>query len=132
MPRPKKHRRVEFLSNFTYFKPAGVPLRQLEEVNLFVEELEALRLKDNEGLDQEICAQKMGISRATFQRILSAARFKVTSALLEGKAIRVEGGHFQAVTKGNKCRYCQRRWFIGEAKAILITEHETENDFDCF
>jgi len=65
------------------------------EVNLTVEELEAIRLKDLEGLEQEECAKQMGVSRATFQRILYSARRKVAEALVGGKAIRISGGNFQ-------------------------------------
>jgi predicted DNA-binding protein (UPF0251 family) len=65
------------------------------EVNLTVEELEAIRLKDLEGLEQEECAKQMGVSRATFQRILYSARSKVAEALVCGKAIRISGGSFQ-------------------------------------
>lgn len=94
MPRPPKCRRVTFFPRYTYFKPAGIPLRDLEEETLTVEEIEALRLKDLEGLEQEECAQSMRISRPTFQRILIEARKKVAKALIYGKAIRIEGGTF--------------------------------------
>lgn len=94
MPRPPKCRWVEFLPQHTYFKPAGIPLRELEEEVLAVEEVEALRLKDLEGLEQEECAERMQVSRPTFQRILVGARQKLTRALVDGKAIRVEGGNF--------------------------------------
>jgi predicted DNA-binding protein (UPF0251 family) len=79
----------------TFFKPAGIPLRELEEVCLSVEELEAIRLKDIEDLEQEQCAEKMNISRTTFARILDTARKKMAEALINGKAIRIEGGHFE-------------------------------------
>jgi predicted DNA-binding protein (UPF0251 family)/predicted Fe-Mo cluster-binding NifX family protein len=95
MSRPPKCRRVEFLPDVNYFKPAGIPLRELEEVCMSVEEAEALRLKDLEGLEQEQGAEKMNISRPTFQRVLASARQKVSDALLNGKAIRIEGGNFQ-------------------------------------
>ncbi len=78
-----------------YFKPAGIPLRFLAEVVLTVEEAEAIRLKDLEDLDQEQCAQRMNISRSTFQRILESVREKTADALLNGKAIRIEGGNFE-------------------------------------
>ncbi len=100
MPRPPKRRRVEFVPNITYFKPAGVPLRELEEVTISVEELEALRLKDIEGLDQEESAQKMNVSRPTFQRILTAVRKKLSEALVSGKAIRIEGGNYHLQKRG--------------------------------
>jgi predicted DNA-binding protein (UPF0251 family) len=95
MPRPPKCRRVAFLPEATYFKPAGIPLRALTEVRLSVEEAEAIRLKDLEGLEQEPSAQKMNISRPTFQRVLTSARQKMADALLNGKAIRIEGGNFE-------------------------------------
>jgi len=76
----------------TYFKPAGIPLRFLGEVQLSLEEAEAIRLKDIEGLDQAGCAERMNISRPTVQRILESARKKIADALLNGKAIRIEGG----------------------------------------
>jgi len=94
MSRPIKWRRVSSVPQVTYFKPARIPMRILEEVNLSVEEAEAIRLKDLEGLEQESCAEKMSISRQTFQRVLGSARKKVANALLNGKAIRIEGGNF--------------------------------------
>lgn len=110
MGRPPKCRRVEFLPHCTYFKPAGVPLWSLEEVALTVEEVEALRLKDIEGLEQEACAERMGISRPTFQRILTSARQKVTQALVDGRAIRVEGGHYEYVSRRLRCEACRAEW----------------------
>jgi predicted DNA-binding protein (UPF0251 family) len=95
MARPPKCRRVAFLPGVTYFKPAGIPLRALEEVRLSVEEAEAIRLKDLEGLEQEQGAEKMNISRPTFQRVLASGRLKIADALLNGKAIRIEGGNFE-------------------------------------
>ena len=95
MPRPIKWRRVSFIPGVTYFKPAGIPMRALAEVCLTMEEAEAIRLKDLEALEQEEGAVKMNVSRPTFQRILNSARQKVASALLNGKAIRIEGGNFE-------------------------------------
>jgi uncharacterized protein len=89
-PRPCKRRRVRFNPEVTYFKPAGVRLKQLEEINLTSEELEALRLKDYLGLDQNQAAEKMGISQPSFHRTLLSARKKVSQALVEGKAIRID------------------------------------------
>jgi predicted DNA-binding protein (UPF0251 family) len=110
MSRPPKCRRVEFIPRLTFFKPAGVPLRDLEEVGLTVEELEAIRLKDLLGLEQEACAERMGVSRPTYHRILSAARAKVAEALVNGKAIRVEGGNFQLVMRRFLCKKCGHQW----------------------
>ncbi len=86
-----------------YFKPTAVPMYLLEEVQLAVEELEALRLKDLEGLEQEDCAKEMGISRPTFQRVLNSARHKVADALINGKALRVEGGNFELASRRFRC-----------------------------
>ncbi len=97
MPRPPKCRRVAFLPEATYFKPAGIPLRLLDEIRLSVEEAEAIRLKDLDGLEQEQGAEKMNISRPTFQRVLASARQKIAEALLNGKAIKIEGGNFEVV-----------------------------------
>ena len=87
----------------TYFKPVGIPLAQLQEVRLSVEEAEAIRLKDLEGLEQEECAQKMNVSRTTFSRVLSSARRKVADALLKGKAVRIEGGNFEMAMRRFRC-----------------------------
>lgn len=103
MPRPLKCRRVAFLPGVTYFKPAGIPLRSLEEVCLSVEEAEAIRLKDLEGLEQEEGAEKMNVSRPTFQRVLASARQKIADALLNGKAIRIEGGNFEMSPRRFRC-----------------------------
>lgn len=103
MPRPPKYRRVAFLPSVTYFKPAGIPLRILGEVQLSVEELEAIRLKDLEGLEQEQGAKKMNVSRPTFQRVLASARQKVADALFNGKALRIEGGSFEMAFRRFRC-----------------------------
>lgn len=92
MPRPHKCRRIAMEPGVRIFKPAGVPGRDLEEVRLGLDELEALRLADIEGLYQETAAQRMSISRATFGRILDEARRKVASALFDGKMLVFEGG----------------------------------------
>lgn len=89
MSRPKLCRRVGFNPDITYFKPQGVPMKMLDEVDLSFEEIEALRLKNIEDLDQNECAKKMRTSQSTFQRILSSAYKKISQALIEGKAIKI-------------------------------------------
>ena len=103
MGRQPLFRRVNLLPPVTYFKPAGVPLTQLQEVRLSVEEAEAIRLKDKEGLEQEKCAEKMNVSRTTFSRILDSARQKMADALLNGKAIRIEGGNYEMAVRHFRC-----------------------------
>jgi len=80
---------VRFDPKVTYFKPQGVPMRQLEVVELTHEEVEALRLKNVKNLDQEESAKKMNTSQSTFQRILTSAYQKISEALIEGKAIKI-------------------------------------------
>lgn len=94
MPRPLKFRRVEGMPRFTYFKPRGIPLRELQEVILTVEEFEAIRLKDFIGFEQTEAAKKMRVHQSTFHRMIAEARRKIADALVNGKAIRVEGGVF--------------------------------------
>lgn len=95
MPRPYRCRRVRWDPPFTYFKPAGVPVRELEEVVLRVDEYEALRLADREGMPQVEAAERMDVSQPTFSRLLDSARGKVAEAIVSGKAIRVEGGDYR-------------------------------------
>ncbi|OGZ34138.1 MAG: hypothetical protein A2Y98_02275 [Candidatus Portnoybacteria bacterium RBG_19FT_COMBO_36_7] len=89
MTRPLKPRRILFDPEVVYFKPRAVPLSMLEEVDLSIDELEALRLCDLEDLEQEEGAIKMKISQSTLQRILASARKKVAEALIGGKAIKI-------------------------------------------
>ncbi len=90
MPRPRLCRRIKFNPSVTYFKPQGVPMKFLEIINLSIEELEALRLKNVENLEQIECAKKMNTSQSTFQRILSSAYKKISTALITGKAIEIK------------------------------------------
>ena len=110
MARPTKWRKVGFIPGIRYFIPTGIPKCELEENILKIEELEAIRLKDLEGLEQEEAAEKMEVSRPTFQRILNVARAKVTDALINGKAIRIEGGNFTSNICPVKCQNCQKEW----------------------
>ncbi len=95
MVRPRKCRRVFFEPNINYFKPQGVPLNNLRTTILSVDELECLRLSDLEGLSQTEAAEKMGIHQSTFQRTLARAREKVSNALVNGKAIKIQGGDYK-------------------------------------
>ena len=97
MVRPRLCRRVRFSPNVDYFKPRGVPLADLEETILNVEEFEAVRLKDLEGFEQEECAKKMNISQPTFHRLVVSARKKIADAIINGKAIKIEGGSFKVM-----------------------------------
>jgi len=89
MTRPRLCRKVRFDPSVTYFKPQGVPMRELEVTELTTEEVEALRLKNIKDLDQNECAKKMKTSQSTFQRILASAYKKMSQALIKGKAIKI-------------------------------------------
>ena len=97
MPRPRLCRRVMGEPGFTYFKPAGVRLRELDDSVLTVDEYEAIRLKDLEGLEQEEAAKRMNISQPTFHRLLQSARKKLTDAIVNGKAIKIQGGNYRMI-----------------------------------
>jgi len=100
MTRPCCLRHIDGNPCIVYFKPAGIPVRMLEEVILTLDELESLRLADLNGLYQEQAAEKMKISRPTFSRVVEQARRKVADALIHGKALRLEGG--AVVIKGEQ------------------------------
>ena len=89
MPRPPKPRKVSFEPDVTYFKPRAVPLSMLEEIELTLDEIEAIRLCDFKELDQKEAAKKMKISQSTLQRILTSAHKKISEALVDGKAIKI-------------------------------------------
>lgn len=112
MPRPKKWRKIEFIPRYDLFKPAGVAKNKLETINLKVEELEAMRLKDIEGFNQAQCAEKMVISRQTFQLIIDSARKKVALALTEGKSIHISGGNYTYNLCDYRCLSCDHIFTI--------------------
>ena len=87
--RPRLCRRINFQPHVHHFKPQGTPLRNLDVIELSIEEVEALRLKNIKDLDQIECAKLMKTSQSTFQRILTSAYKKISQAIIEGKAIRI-------------------------------------------
>ena len=92
MPRPFKCRRVCGTPGTDYFKPRGIPLSDLQEIDLTIAEFEAIRLADLEELYQEDAAKKMNISRQTFGNIINSAHKKIADVLLHAKALKIEGG----------------------------------------
>jgi predicted DNA-binding protein (UPF0251 family) len=92
MPRPKRFRKIRFKPDVTYFKPSGVRAVDLEESVITMDELEAVRLKDFEGMKQSDAAEKMYISQPTFNRLLLSARKKIADSLIQGKALKIEEG----------------------------------------
>ncbi|NIN91690.1 DUF134 domain-containing protein, partial [bacterium] len=94
-----------------YFKPRGIPLSTLEEIILTMDEFEAIRLADLESLYQEEAAREMNVSRQTFGRIIESAHKKVAEALVNGKALKIEGGDFEmAAMRKFRCYDCRHTW----------------------
>jgi predicted DNA-binding protein (UPF0251 family) len=89
MVRPRLCRKIKFNPEVTYFKPQGVPMRELEVSELTVEELEAFRLRHLEDLDQEAAAKRMNTSISTYQRILYRASKKIADGLINAKAVQI-------------------------------------------
>ena len=115
MVRPRKDRMVDIDPRASYFKPRGIPMIDLQEVRLTIDELEALRLADLNGLSHEQAGKEMGVSRATFGRIVETARRIVADALINGKAINVKGGSYKLAStrKGRPfvCDDCRDNWY---------------------
>ncbi|HKK90201.1 MAG TPA: DUF134 domain-containing protein [Desulfobacteraceae bacterium] len=112
MVRPVINRKVGYKPEVNYFKPRGIPMTELIEVVLTVDEREAVRLADLEGMSHDEGGRQMGVSRATFGRILKNARNTIADAVINGKAIDVQGGHYEMVTHSRmvSCRSCRHRW----------------------
>jgi uncharacterized protein len=109
MSRPKCCRHVGCIPDKNYFKPKGVPSSVLEEVILALDELEAVRLADFEGLYQEQAAGWMNISRQTFGRIIATAHKKIADVLINGKALKIEGGRIDVKEmRPLKCKKCRK------------------------
>lgn len=113
MARPPCTRRVKAPPPCSYFKPAGIPMPRLEEVALSVDEFEAIRLADLEGLYQDDAAARMGVSRPTFARIVEASRRKVAQALVHGRALRIGGGPVAFIgVRQFRCDECRHEWSL--------------------
>ena len=110
MARPVKWRKIENIPTVPYFVPSEKDIDEIPGNIIKLEELEAVRLKDLEGLEQEECAQKMQVSRPTFQRILISAREKITDSLVNGKTLKIEGGNFTRNICPVKCEDCGKQW----------------------
>lgn len=114
MPRPKKLRFVSAYPTIPAFAPQGVPANG--EVYMSIEEVEAIRLSDFEHLDQESAANLMEVSRHTFGRILTKARSTIAEAIVTGKVLKIEGGHFEFRGPGGGGRQRRRRRGQGQGR----------------
>ena len=115
--RPKHCRWIEKEPNVTLFKPAGIPARELEQVELTIDELEAIRLADMESMYQDQAAERLKVSRQTFGRIITSAHKKIAEALVKGKSILIKGGAIMPVNRSHDmgtggfciCPKCEKR-----------------------
>ena len=105
MARPQKRRFVGMEPGFRMFKPVGIPAVKIEQVVLTLDEFEAIRLVDLEGMDHEGAAALIEISRPTFSRLVEQARAKVAEAIVTGKTLVIEGGNVEMVSRG-RCDDC--------------------------
>jgi len=128
MARPKKCRWVKMEPGVTFFKPQGIPLRSLEYTVITIDEMEAMRLSDYLGLNQEEVAKQMQVSRPTVTRMLARAHKAVADALAHGKAISISGGDYRLVDQFLECRFCGHREAVplnraGEPQACSKCNH---------
>ncbi|MDD4910094.1 MAG: DUF134 domain-containing protein [Candidatus Omnitrophica bacterium] len=98
--RPKKYKIVRNDPHIWRFSPRGKAGRP-EEIDLKIEEFEAFRLSDNDGLKQAQAAELMRISQQTFSRLLKKARTTLADALVNGKIIKIQGGCYVLSTRQN-------------------------------
>jgi predicted Fe-Mo cluster-binding NifX family protein/predicted DNA-binding protein (UPF0251 family) len=122
--RPVIKKIVNTLPLYAYFKPQGIPMTNLKIETLSFEEIEALKLKDVENMDQETAAEKMGISRSTFQRIVKSARYKLVKSVIEGRALKVEGGNYIPSDKVIKKQCLKGKHHYYVRKDDLVSEEQ--------
>lgn len=138
MPRPIKWRKVDFIPEITYYAPCpkssckNLKETKKKEMQIKIEEVEALRLKDIEGLSQEECARKMEVSRQTFQNILEEARRKVATALVEGNAISIGGGRYTRNVCHLRCLSCGKVQKISMEDNTKKCQHCRSSNIICF
>jgi predicted DNA-binding protein (UPF0251 family) len=107
------------------FKPFGIPMRDLEPVTLLFEEYEAVRLADYVGLSHQEAARQMNVSRPTFTRVYEKARQTLSAALVEGKALLIDGGNYQTNDCWNRCERCSQLFVGSDEKAVCPFCHRS-------
>ena len=108
MPNRRRNRKIESPPAMEGFKPFGIKMRNLDKVGLFFEEYEAIRLIDYENINQEEAASRMNVSRPTFTRVYKQARKTIAKAMVEGKAILIEGGTYISENYWVRCNKCSK------------------------
>jgi len=120
MPRPAKNRLVHSPPVFCDFKPCGTRGKDLGKIDLSIDEFEAIRLADLEGMDHEKAAESMNISRPTFSRLIEKARKKIAEFLLKGKHLKINGGNIHFKKNLFRCNNC------GEISRKCMKEEYTD------
>ncbi|MFW5902695.1 MAG: DUF134 domain-containing protein [archaeon] len=110
MPRPRRRRRIRRRPERMWFKPRGVPLSEIKQIDLNTDELEAMRLKHMRELSQEEAAEKMNVSRSTFARTLNEAHRKVTDFLVKGQALQIKEPEYAYMPRTFECKNCGYEW----------------------
>lgn len=113
MPRPHKCRKICSNPDVVYFKPAGMRMHDLEEVVITLDEFEAIRLADYEGLYQEKAAEQMNVSRQTFGNIINSAHKKIADFIINAKALQISGGMIEISPEMERyflCRNCEHQF----------------------
>jgi uncharacterized protein len=118
MARPVNRRSIEKPPLMEGFKPFGIPMHSLESVVLLFEEYEAVRLTDYLALSHQEAAQRMNVSRPTFTRVYEKARRTLSTALVEGKALLIEGGNYQTNDCWNRCKGCSKLFVDSDERAV--------------
>lgn len=118
MSRPKNNRIVHEPPLFTEFKPAGIPTRVLEQIAFTLDEFEAIRLADYNGLSHEEAAEEMEISRSTFSRLIEKSRKKIAEFLIRGKILTIDGGNIHFRNNIIHCLDCEHMFKISMGTSI--------------
>ena len=106
MPRPQSNRIVHEPPVITGFKPMGIPGSSLRQIQLSLDEFEAMRLADYQGMSHEEAAEEMGISRSTFSRLIEKARSKIAEFIIKGRLLSIEGGNVHFRKNIIQCAEC--------------------------
>lgn len=125
MPRPQKERKVLEPPKIQGMKPVGVPMRFLDRIYLSLDEYEAIRLADYDGLEHQQAAEAMGVSRPTFTRLIEKARKIVADSIVGVKELVIEGGNYSFTTQLIRCQDC------GEFTRFDLPQNVVENCGNC-
>jgi len=118
MPRPQDNRIVLEPPLFSEFKPLGIKGQDLEQIQLALDEFEAFRLADHNGLSHAEAADEMGISRSTFSRLIEKARKKIADFIIQGKLLTIEGGSVHFRNNIIRCQSCGHMFKINISSTI--------------